>query len=57
VLELPAGERAAFVARFCRDDTELRSTIDELLEAIDAAEPFLEGSVEECCALHWHEII
>lgn len=57
MLELPAGERAAFVARFCRDDTELRSTIDELLEAIDAAEPFLEGSVEECCALHWHEII
>lgn len=53
-LDLPPDERAGFLADECADDPELRSAIEELLEA--STHPFLETSIEELCELPWEEI-
>jgi hypothetical protein len=37
-LELPRGERAAFVAQACAGDDSLRGEVERLLEACEAAE-------------------
>ena len=41
--EIPAGERAAFVARACGTDAALREEVESLLAAQDAAADFLEA--------------
>jgi len=41
-LELPASERAAYVQEACADDPALRLRLEELLEASEAAEGFLQ---------------
>jgi serine/threonine-protein kinase len=56
VLDLPASERGAFVDRSCRDDRELRLTIEELLEATAKTDSFLDTPVEDLCEIPWQEV-
>ncbi|MBI5423176.1 MAG: serine/threonine protein kinase [Opitutae bacterium] len=46
-LELPAAERADFLARACGDDLALRARVESLLTAADAAGGFLSGDEAE----------
>ena len=46
-LELPSGERTAFVENVCRGDAELRKEIRSLLDADDLAGSFLERPAVE----------
>lgn len=57
VLDLPAGDRGAFLERACGGDAELRSRVHALLAAAERAEAFLESSIEQCCALPWTDIL
>ena len=42
-LELPAGQRAAYLDQACAGDTALRQQVEALLRAHDQAEDFLEA--------------
>lgn len=44
-LELPASERASFVAEACCDDEPLRLEVESLLEQEDATQPWCEGPI------------
>jgi serine/threonine-protein kinase len=55
-LELPDGERRAFIDRSCEDDLELGASVLELLEAAHDAESFLERPVEECLEIPWDRV-
>ena len=50
-LEVPAGERAAFVVRACGDDVVLRSEVDRFLAVCDATEDWLEEPAVTVAAL------
>lgn len=50
VLDLPAGERLAFIDRACGDDAALRADVIELLRAYDATGGFLESSAASIAA-------
>jgi serine/threonine protein kinase/tetratricopeptide (TPR) repeat protein len=60
-LELPAGERGAFLQSVCMDDAEMREEVESLLRAHDAHPDFLEspylGAVNEPgeadCSVAW----
>ncbi len=46
-LQLPVGERSAYLARACSDDAELRLRVEALLEAHDQAGDFLAPTAEK----------
>src|SRR4051812_1589274 len=50
-LQLPAGERAAYLARVCGGDTGLRRKVEALLKGHDQVGDFLENS-QQTTALH-----
>ena len=49
-LELPAGERAAFLAKSCNGDATLRREVEQLLAAGEGSEDFLEAAPAEAMA-------
>ena len=55
-LELPWGERRAFVADRCREDPLLEAAVLDLLHAADDSKAFLERPVESYLDLPWEEI-
>src|SRR5467141_3163726 len=49
-LELPAGQRAAYLQEACADDPALRLRVEALLRVHEAAIPFLENQTPEAQA-------